>query len=94
MTSHVLEIKATRWDAWTWGGGWARALLVGEEGRGPATWPRAWEDQGWSQLSLFLGGMEGWGRKGWKGAAPLQPVRSSQDAAPRPTKCAASPGAP
>ena len=39
MISHVLETKATRWDSWTEGGGWARALLVGEEGReGPATW--------------------------------------------------------
>ena len=30
MISHVLETKATRWDSWTEGGGWARALLVGE----------------------------------------------------------------
>lgn len=59
MTCHVLEIKATRWDAWTWGGGWARALLVGEEGRGPATWPRAWEDQGRSQRDGTGGGGRG-----------------------------------
>lgn len=45
MISHVLETKATRWDSWTEGGGWARALLVGEEGReGPATWHRGWEN--------------------------------------------------
>lgn len=33
------------------------------------------------------------GRRGWEGTASLQPVRSSQDAVPHPTRCAASPGA-
>ena len=71
-------------------------------GPGPSLWVRRAErvqppgtggrTGGEASCVSSLGGWRDGGRSGWEGTAPLQPVRSSQDAGPHPARCAASPG--